>query len=377
MKLQKTDAIRNIVSAGVTLLTLAVLLVDSPASAATSQQLQQQIDNLNNQQSANQQNVTHLRSQAGSYQDEISKLQSQITQIEQQIAGSQARQAELQGQIVKTQAELEQQRQLLSSVLKSLYMDGDVSTMEMLATSNNLSDYVDKQEYRLSVQGKISGMMLRVKKLEAELKTQKAEVDQLLASQKAQQAELDSKRAEQEQMLAYNQEQQATYNSQLSANNAKLSSLYSQLATLNSSGNRNVSYAGSGGYPAKWANAPQDTIIDDWGMFNRECVSYTAWKVAASGRRVPYWGGIGNAYQWIQNARGAGIPVDGNPRVGDVAIRDRNYSLPNDVGHSMYVEAVYQSGGQTWVRVSQYNAGYDGRYSEADKPAAGLYFIHF
>lgn len=357
---------------------LVALAIMTPAvRAVTSQELQGQIDSLNSQQAEDQSTVTHLRSQALSYEDEINRLQSQISQIEQQIAANQARQAELQEEITKTQSEVEIQRAILAEIVQTLYIDGNISTMEMLATSNTLSDYVDKQEYRISVQDKISVALAKIKKLEAQLKSQKAAIDALIEGQKTQQNELDMKRNEQTQMLAYNQQQQGEYNSRIRATNAQLSSLQSRMAALNGTGSRNISYAGSGGYPARWANAPQDSLIDDWGMYNRECVSYTAWKVAASGRNMPYWGGVGNAYQWIQNARSAGIPVDFQPRVGDVAIRDINRSVSGDVGHSMYVESVYQSGGQTWVRISQYNASYDGRYSEADRPAAGLYFIHF
>ena len=123
-----------------------------------------------------------------------------------------------------------------------------------------------------------------------------------------------------------------------------------------------------GGYPAKWCNVPQDSVADNWGMFNRECVSYTAFKVWSSGRTMPYWGGRGNANQWVGNARAAGIPVDGNPRAGDVAI-----SMAGPYGHAMYVEGV--SGGNIYV--SQYNYGNAGEYSTMSIPSGGLYFIHF
>ena len=32
--------------------------------------------------------------------------------------------------------------------------------------------------------------------------------------------------------------------------------------------------SGNGGYPAVWANAPMDSLVDSWGMYNRECMSY-------------------------------------------------------------------------------------------------------
>ena len=108
---------------------------------------------------------------------------------------------------------------------------------------------------------------------------------------------------------------------------------------------------------------------DNWGMYNRECVSYTAFRVAASGRHMPYWGGSGNANQWDDNARAAGIPVDGNPRVGDVAISNAGY-----YGHAMYVEAVHGDG---TISISQYNADWRGTYSTNRISIGSLVFIHF
>jgi surface antigen len=123
-----------------------------------------------------------------------------------------------------------------------------------------------------------------------------------------------------------------------------------------------------GGYPFVWCNAPQDTLVDNWGMYNRESVSYTAYKVSASGRNMPYWGGRGNANQWPDSARAAGIPVDGTPKAGDVAI-----SMAGLYGHAMYVEAV--SGNM--VTVSQYNFAGHGEYSTMSISAGGILFIHF
>jgi len=121
-------------------------------------------------------------------------------------------------------------------------------------------------------------------------------------------------------------------------------------------------------YP--WANAPfPNELPDPWGMFQRQCVSYTAWKVAQSGRHMPYWGGVGNANQWDDNARAAGIPVDTNPRVGDVAVMHIG-----PYGHVMYVEAVNPDG---TIRISEYNFDLQGNYSERTISPAGLVFIHF
>ena len=79
----------------------------------------------------------------------------------------------------------------------------------------------------------------------------------------------------------------------------------------------------------------QDTIADSWGMWNRECVSYTAWKVYQTYGYMPYWGGVGNANQWPGDAQAAHIPTGSTPRVHSVAI-----SMGGAFGHATYVESV-------------------------------------
>jgi surface antigen len=82
------------------------------------------------------------------------------------------------------------------------------------------------------------------------------------------------------------------------------------------------------------------------------------------------WSARGNANQWDDNARAAGIPVDGSPRAGDVAISNSGF-----YGHAMYVESV---NGDGTINISQYNANLDGRYSvRYNLNPAGLVFIHF
>ena len=127
------------------------------------------------------------------------------------------------------------------------------------------------------------------------------------------------------------------------------------------------SQACGGGYPDAWCKAPLDTVVDNWGMYNRECVSYTAYRVALSGRTMPY--GFGDANKWPEVARAHGIAVDRTPRAGDVAIM-----ADGEHGHSMYVEWVNPDGTLT---VSQYNKAKTGTYSEEKIAPGGLVFIHF
>lgn len=354
------------------LAALALVALVGGATVVHADQYDEQIKALNAQNGQAQSLVNSLTAQAGSYQAAIDTLQAQIDAVRAQISANEAQQAAVQQQITDAQNKITEQKKYLADDIRTMYIDGQLTTIEELATSKNLSDYVDKEEYRITAQDQMNTTIKQIAALQIELQKQKDELNTLLASQKQQNDQLASAESQQQQMLAYTEGQKAAYNNQIAANSGRIAELRRQQIIANSrfiGGSPGTGPACGGGYPAKWCEIPQDSVIDTWGMYNRECVSYTAFRVAASGRYMPYWGGVGNANQWDDNARRAGIPVDSNPRPGDVAI-----SNAGTYGHAMYVEAV---NGDGTIFVSQYNAALDGRYSTRTLSPGGLVFIHF
>ncbi len=353
------------------LAAVALVALIGGAGLAHADKFDDQINGLQQQNNEAKGLLNGLASQASSFQDTINQLQAQINGVQAALFANQTQQASLQQQIVDAQSKIDRQKKYLGEDIKAMYVDGQLSTIEELATSKNLSEYVDKQEYRTTVQNKIDSSIKEIAAEQAQLQKKKAELDQLVASEQQENNQLAGARAQQQQLLAYNEGQQSAYNQQIGANSGKIADLRKQQIIANA---RFIASAGSGaacggGYPAKWCEIPQDSIIDNWGMYNRECVSYTAFRVAASGRNMPYWGGRGNANQWDDNARAAGIPVDGNPQAGDVAISNSGF-----YGHAMYVESVNGNG---TINISQYNAALNGRYSTNTISRGSLVFIHF
>lgn len=362
-------------------LLAATLLVVSFGFVGTmavthADQFDDQINALQSENNSTQGVVNGLESDAASYQDAINELQTQVNATQAALDANQAKQASLQQQITDDQNKIIQQKKYLGEDIKSMYIDGQLSTIEELATSKNLSDYVDKEEYRTSVQNKIDDSIKQIASLQAQLQSQKAQLDVLVNSEKQQRDSLAADEAKQQSLLTYNQGQQDAYNAQIAANSGKIGDLRRQQALLNARYNVG-DFKGdpnNGGYPSVWANAGQDTMIDDWGMYNRECVSYTAFKVhqdflsGKDAHDMPWWGGRGNANQWDDNAEAAGIPVDSTPTPGSIAV-----SNAGAFGHVMYVEAV--NGNQIYVQ--QYNQQLTGQYSEGWRYTTGLVFIHF
>lgn len=129
---------------------------------AQADNIDAQINALMQQNSNNQNVVNDLQSKAVSYQDAINKLRAQIENLQGQINNNTAKQAGLQEKINANKIELERQRLVLGENIKVMYVDGQPSTIEMLASSKNLSDFVDKEEYRTSVQTKIQSTLTKI-----------------------------------------------------------------------------------------------------------------------------------------------------------------------------------------------------------------------
>lgn len=324
---------------------------------------------------------------ASSLEAALKDLRAQADAIQQSINQNEQKLAKLKKEIADNEKRITDNRDTLGQLLADMYVDDQITPLEMLASSKNLGDYIDKQEYRNSIQSALSQKIDAINKLQRKLEDQKKQVETVLKEQQVQREALNAKQQEQAKLIAETRNDEENYRKLAQQRNAEISNLREQqraanLAALQSAGKSsggsnsgaNTGAAGpglaiGGGYPAQWANAAQDSIIDPWGMYNRECVSYVAFRISNSGRHMPYWGGRGDAKQWPSSARQDGIPTGSTPKAGAAAVL---YGGP--YGHIMYVEAV---NGDGTINVSDYNLGGDGKYHRYNRSAAGLTYIYF
>lgn len=355
---------------------LALVVVCSALAFVTAPQVladrfDDQINGLQNEINGFQAQANELAARGDSLQRALDVITNEKNILQAQIDLNQAKFDQLTADIKANEEKLDRQRRTINKTVAQIYANGDTTPIVMLASSKNVGEYVSAQEVRGSVRDQMKSAMDQVKKLKAELARQQTEIKQVLADQAAQREALLAKENEQATLVAQTRGEEAAYQNMISSKSSEIENLRSQQRAANA---RFIGAAGSGpacggGYPGQWCEIPMDSAVDNWGMYNRQCVSYTAFKVAASGRHMPYWGGVGNAHEWDDNAMAAGIPVDGNPRPGDVAISNAGY-----YGHAMYVESVNGNG---TITVSQYNADWRGTYSVVTISPSGLNFIHF
>lgn len=369
--LKKSIKPRYLLSVGVGFLLVASLSF-SPVFAS----LQEQINQLNAQNSNKEEKVEDLEDSASSIEDRINKIAGQIASKQFEINKSEKTISKLEKTIKQKEIELEKQRDLLGQNIRAMYIEGDISTLEMLASSKDLSEFVDKEQYRNSVQEKIKTTLATINELKDQLENEKAEIELLLKDQKERRDELSNQKAEQDGLLSLNASERSQLNSQIKANSKKIAELQAEqvrqnLASLGGSVVPGV--RGGGGYPYgnavclfpgaadppcmnyDWgypnASPYNRRLFDEWGYGYRNCTSWVAYRVtAAKGYTPAGLSNLGHAKSWPYNTS---RPTGNTPKKGAAAVTGGTY------GHVRYVEQKNSDGS---IVVSDYNLGGDGVY---------------
>lgn len=334
-----------------------------------------QIKALRDQNKQYEARAAELRVYAGSLSEEIARLDAEKRVILEQIAATTKRLEELAADITQAEKDIESNQEALGIVIKDMYMASQITPLERLASSKTISDYIDEETQRSNMQRALVDKVDEIDARKKELEEKKKESEQVLISQQSQRDDLAAKEVEKNRILAETKGQEASYKVLADKNNDRISELRAaqeeEMRRAAQRGGFNVPTGeiGGGGYPAVWAYAPIDSMIDSWGLYNRECVSYAAWKVWSTGRFVPHFRGMGHAYQWVATTSRHGIPNGRTPKEGSVA-----YWAVGTYGHVMYVEKL-NGDGTMWV--SDYNWNRDGAYHYYKRSTAGLTYIYF
>lgn len=352
---------------------------------AQIQALQQEIDRY-------QSEAGKLKDQAKSLEREVAQLDSERQIIEGQINLSQVKHDKLQSEIETTKQKLEDTRNALGSIIADMYVDGNVTSIEMLASSKNISEYVDKSSYQSAISDELRKATDTIKSLKKDLESQQEDVKRILAEQQLAKNELVKKANERQNLLDQTKGQESAYNNLVSDRERKQGEIHrQQQAEIEAAMRRAGGGIGpiligdpsKGGYP--WeagcyvdANAwsyggVNGNGTDPLGYGCRQCVSYTAFKVGQRTGNYPrYWG---NANMWPSSARAAGYQTGSTPRANSVGV-----IMAGQYGHTVWVDSVNSDGTLTISQYNYYNAGGSGwgNYSKMRVPASTYNtFIYF
>lgn len=300
----------------------------------------------------------------------LAQITNQKNAIQAQIDVNQAQHDKLIIEIADTEKQIKDNQDALGTTIADLYVDDTISPVEMLASSQNIGDFLDKQEYRNSVKDELGATIKKVKDLKVQLTTKKEEVTKVLGEQKIARDDLRAKESEQATILAQTQNDESRYQGMIATSQKEIDAARALQAALRARANSNGGYklvnSGSlGEYTSLWApnscwmggpggwysyGGANGNGGDGQGYGCRQCASYVAWKIAKE---------TGHYYKWGNGGMFAGAAVKAgyqnlgsSPQPGSIAV------MWGNPGHVAWVEAV--SGNQVFV--SQYNWEINGQY---------------
>ncbi len=363
-----TPVSKGTVTKVIVVATAALMLIAMPFAMQPkvyADRFDDQINAIQREIDAYQNEARKFKDQANTLQAQLQLITNETSQIQGQIELSRAKFDQLQQQIKETELQVKHNQAALGGTLADLYVDDKISSLEMLASSKNIGDYVDKQEYRSSVREQLAKTIEKIKTLKGSLEEQRTDIERVLGDQTNARNALISKENEQQELIGATQGQESAYQ-RLSAqsNNQKLEIQKQQQTAIEAaiqraSGGSPINVLpgdpNKGGYPWE-ANCYVDENAvsqggaggngtDPLGYGCRQCVSYTAYKVGARTGSYPrYWG---NANQWPSSAQASGYQTGSTPRVNSVGVISAG-----QYGHVVWIEAV---NGDGTVDVSQYN----------------------
>lgn len=220
------------------------------ASQAELNQLRDKINSINSQVSAKKAEGDSLANEVAIFEGEINVLELKIQATQTEIDLTNAQITEITQKIEEAEANLKKQRVLLNEYLSVIYEDSNTSTMELVASSNSFSEFVDKAEYLQTMQIKVKEVVDEINRLKKELEQKKGEMNakkesltKLQEQQAGQKQDIDTKRAAKQALLDKTRGEEAAFQAMSNEVQAAFSRMQAEL------------WAKSGGYVSHgWVN---------------------------------------------------------------------------------------------------------------------------
>jgi septal ring factor EnvC (AmiA/AmiB activator) len=210
-------------------------------NAATISELQEKAQQLQASIQSNNDRIAELSQQGETLQVKVDELRNEIARASTEIELTEVKLEELRQRLVIAEAELERQKQLLKATLQAIYERSGASTFELLMATDNLTSFLNEQEYLGQLQSAVKQSTDQVIKLKQQIEAEKVTQEELLLKQKQQRAVVDAKRAEQQALLDATQGEESKYRTVVSQQLAALEAAEQELAALLAAGSY-VSY---------------------------------------------------------------------------------------------------------------------------------------
>lgn len=319
------------------------------ASAATADELKAQIDANSAMLAQKSQEARTLQNQVAIFDGRITDAQLKVQQTQYSINTNQSEISKLQDQIKQKETELQVQKDNLNETARVVYEAGTTTTLEVMVSSNSLSDIVDKSQYLESISSKINESVDTINKIKADMQAnidaqqqKKQESESLLGQQQDFKDSLAGQKAAKDELLSVTKGQESEYQKRVAELQAQLAAIYSRGGKGSPVGTQLVSNL-DGGWYYNQNNYPND-YLGGSGLSVKQAgclISSIAMIASKYGHRISPSGLVDASYfssegGWAGFSRNVGVSVGRSQRVNwDVVNSELSQGRP--VIASVYV----------------------------------------
>lgn len=289
-------------------------LQDEQASIKSSiEQKQGELDSNSSQKSETVAKIKEISDSINATQQKIASFSTQITEQQSAIDETNA-------QIAETEKKLSKAQESLNDRLVTIYKDGNVNYLEVLFQSEDFSDFLTRFEYLSYITKRDKEMVEEVKAAKAQLESQKATLEQQLASLNALKSEeegvkalLEEQQSQQESVYAELQKDEAALKETIAAMQATSDEIGQKIADLQA---QEAAKRAAAAAAANQSNGAVTAATSDPSSYEVTSAGSGVWPAPAShiitstygGRSYPLGGGY-NYHLGTDIGAGYGTPV--------------------------------------------------------------------
>lgn len=197
--------------------------------------------------------ATDIQSQLNTINSDLSLTQTKIGSLSQSIGSKEAEIKRLDNEIKVSIERISKNKEDLKKLIQLLYEKGNLTSVEIIASTTSITNFLNQEEYSRSVQEKVNSTIGEIKGLKSQMEGQKA-------NQEAQKKELENQKAVLDQERARQAAQKSVQDTLLAKSKNKQATIQQNIANLTRDANAARSSAfngGSGGY----SNGGGDLVI--------------------------------------------------------------------------------------------------------------------
>ncbi len=206
------------------------------ALAQSTDQVSQQLEATTGQIDQLQSQVQSHSQIAANLADQLKQMASQAEAIRDRIRLTNASIETTNGRIAEVEGRMAVKKAVLGEYVKSDYYLANTSTLEVLAQSDNLSDYISRRQYLEASQKRITDLLSEIRVIKADLDGKRAQLGELQKQLDNEQAAMNTQIAAKNDLLAKTKGEQANYEAMLAQAKAAQERLSATLTKLFASG---------------------------------------------------------------------------------------------------------------------------------------------